>query len=69
MAGWRRQTARTRTLVEWAAALAALAGLAACEPAAGLAGSSTPPSDVLGAGGQIDQTYREIYHPGSGTDF
>ena len=68
MAGWRRQAARTRILVGWTA-LAALAGLAACEPAVGLAGSSTPPNDLVGAGGQIDQTYREIYTPGSGTNF
>jgi len=24
---------------------------------------------VVGGGGQIDQTYREIYQPGSGTNF
>jgi hypothetical protein len=28
-----------------------------------------PVNDLVGGGGQIDQTYREIYHPGSGTDF
>jgi len=67
MAGWRRQTARTRALIVWTA-LAALAGLAACAPAGG-SGSSTPANDVVGGGGQLDQVYRQIYTPGRGTDF
>ena len=68
MAGRRRQTARTRALIVWAA-LAALAGVASCAPTSGRSGSSTPVNDLVGGGGRIDQTYREIYHPGSGTDF
>jgi hypothetical protein len=38
-------------------------------PADGGSGSSMPVNDLVGGGGQIDQTYREIYHPGRGTKF
>ena len=65
MAGWRRLAARMQTLVMWTA----LAGVTACAAAGGGSGSSMPANNVVGGGGQIDQTYREIYHPGSGTNF
>jgi len=68
MAGGRRQTAGRRARIVWTA-LAALASVAACAPAGGGSGSSTPANNVVGGGGQIDQTYREIYQPGSGTNF
>ena len=70
MAGRRRQRARRRTLtlIVWTA-LAAPAGPAACATAGGGSGSSMPANDMAGGNGQIDQTYREIYQPGRGTDF
>lgn len=53
------------------AALAAPVGLACCAMATdpGGSGASAPASDALGTGGQLDQIYREIYHPGSGTQW
>jgi hypothetical protein len=44
-------------------------GALAGAPADGGSGSSMPVNDLVGGGGQIDQTYREIYHPGRGTKF
>lgn len=35
----------------------------------GYSGSSTPGSDVVGGGGHMDDVYREIYRPGTGTNF
>lgn len=51
------------------AALLAPFGLACCAPHTDYrgSGSTDPASDVVGGGGRLDQTYREIYHPGSGT--
>jgi hypothetical protein len=49
------------------AAFLALAGLVACAQP-GERGSA-PASDVLGSGGHLDDVYRQIYHPGSGTQF
>ena len=68
MAEWRATTALRRTLMV-SAGLWALAGLAACAPPGGGTGSTTPANDVVGGGGQIDAVYRQIYHPGSGTQF
>jgi hypothetical protein len=31
--------------------------------------SAAQPGDVVGGGGCLDERYREIYHPGRGTDF
>jgi hypothetical protein len=44
-------------------------GALAGAPADGGSGSSMPVNDLVGGGGQIDQTYRAIYHPGRGTNF
>lgn len=63
-----QQTAWTRALIAWTV-LAAVASVAACAPPGGGSGSSTPGNGVVGGGGHIDQTYREIYQPGSGTNF
>jgi len=71
MAERRRETmALGRTLI-LSAGLAALAGLAACAQPGGTgrSGSTMPANDVVGGGGQIDDVYRQIYHPGRGTQF
>jgi hypothetical protein len=49
----------------------AASGLAACaQPGErGASGSTGPASDVLGSGGHLDDVYRQIYHPGRGTQF
>lgn len=51
------------------AALLAPFGLACCAPRSdsGGSGSTVAAPDVVGGGGRVDETYREIYHPGSGT--
>lgn len=48
-----------------------LAALSACAQTSGTggSGSTTPANDIVGGGGQMDAVYREIYHPGSGTNF
>jgi hypothetical protein len=53
------------------AAFLALAGLVACaQPGErGSSGSTGSASDALGSGGHLDDVYRQIYHPGSGTQF
>jgi hypothetical protein len=71
MAHHRRETMASRRGIVLSAAFLALAGLAACvSPGARSAsGSTAPASDVLGSGGPTDDLYRQIYHPGSGTQF
>jgi hypothetical protein len=69
MAERRRARMALRRTLMVSAGVAALAGLAACAQPGGGAGSTTPANDVVGGGGQIDVFYRQIYHPGSGTQF
>lgn len=71
MAERRRETMTLRRTLILSAAFVALAILAACAQPGnpGRSASTTSGQDVLGSGGRTDDVYRQIYHPGSGTQF
>lgn len=69
--GDRQEAVALRRTLLMSAGFTVLVGISACAQPSGVgaSGSTMPAHDTLGAGGQTDNVYRQIYHPGSGTDF